>query len=97
MSDAEIEELLTRFHSALRMEGPLDVNLPADALLYVEGMHGNRDAVSSLRRDIQRTEGGASFCSPGRAEAARAPGCIAFSAICEPRAARSITSTCWSG
>ena len=67
MSDAEIEELLTRFHNALRMEGPLDVNLPADALLYVEGLHGNRDAVSSLRRDIQRTEGGGVFLFTGQA------------------------------
>lgn len=67
MSDAEIDELLTRFHNALRMEGPLDVNLPADALLYVEGLHGNRDAVSSLRRDIQRTEGGGVFLFTGQA------------------------------
>ena len=67
MSDAEIEELLTRFHNALRMEGPLDVNLPADASLYVEGLHGKRDAVSSLRRDIQRTEGGGVFLFTGQA------------------------------
>ena len=67
MSDAEIDELLTRFHNALRMEGPLDVNLPADASLYVEGLHGKRDAVSSLRRDIQRTEGGGVFLFIGQA------------------------------
>ena len=67
MSDPEIDELLTRFHNALRMEGPLDVNLPDDASLYVEGLHGGRDAVSSLRRDIQRTEGGGVFLFTGQA------------------------------
>ena len=67
MSDAEIDELLTRFHNALRMEGPLDVNLPDDASLYVAGLHGGRDAVSSLRRDIQRTEGGGVFLFTGQA------------------------------
>lgn len=97
MSDAEIEELLTRFNNALRMEGPLDLNLPADALLYVEGLHGNRDALSNCAATSSGPKAAASFCSPSRPEAARAPSCIAFSAICEPRAARFITSTCWSG
>ena len=67
MNNAEIDELLTRFHNALRMEGPLDVNLPDDASLYVAGLHGGRDAVSSLRRDIQRTEGGGVFLFTGQA------------------------------
>ena len=66
MSEAEIDALLTRFHNALRMEGPLDVNIPADADLYVSGLHGTRDAVGSLRRDILRTEGGGVFLFTGQ-------------------------------
>lgn len=66
MSDSEIDALLTRFHNALRMEGPLDVNIPADAQLYVSGLHGSRDAVGSLRRDILRTEGGGVFLFTGQ-------------------------------
>ena len=66
MSEAEIDALLTRFHNALRLEGPLDVNIPADADLYVSGLHGTRDAVGSLRRDILRTEGGGVFLFTGQ-------------------------------
>ena len=66
MSETEIDALLTRFHNALRMEGPLDVNIPADADLYVSGLHGSRDAVGSLRRDILRTEGGGVFLFTGQ-------------------------------
>jgi len=66
MNEAEIDALLTRFHNALRMEGPLDVNIPADAALYVSGLHGSRDAVGSLRRDILRTEGGGVFLFTGQ-------------------------------
>lgn len=67
MTPAEIEDLLTRFHNSLRMEGPLDINLPADAALYVQGLHGHRDAVASLGRDIRRTEGGGVFLFTGQA------------------------------
>lgn len=66
MTADSIDDLLTRFHNALRIEGPLDVNLPADARLYVEGLHGGKDAVSRLRRDIQRTEGGGVFLFTGQ-------------------------------
>ena len=67
MTAQDIDGLLTEFHNALRMEGPLDVNLPADQALYVEGLHGARDAVGSLRRDILRTEGGGVFLFTGQA------------------------------
>ena len=67
MNPQAIEQLLTTFHNALRLEGPLDVNQPADAALYVEGLHGPRDAVSSLRRDIVRTFGGGVFLFTGQA------------------------------
>lgn len=66
MTEAEIDALLTRFHNALRIEGPLDVNLASDAALYVSGLHGSRDAVGSLRRDILRTEGGGVFLFTGQ-------------------------------
>ncbi len=67
MTDVDIDALLTRFHNALRMEGPLDVEQPQDQALYVEGLHGSRDAVGSLRRDILRTEGGGVFLFTGQA------------------------------
>ena len=67
MTDVDIDALLTRFHNALRMEGPLDVEQPQDQALYVEGLHGSRDAVGSLQRDILRTEGGGVFLFTGQA------------------------------
>ncbi len=35
MTAQDIDGLLTAFHNALRMEGPLDVNVAADRALYV--------------------------------------------------------------
>ena len=67
MTAQDIDGLLTAFHNALRMEGPLDVNVAADRALYVAGLHGPRDAVGSLRRDILRTEGGGVFLFTGQA------------------------------
>lgn len=67
MTPDAIDALLTAFHNALRLEDPLDVSKPEDAALYVEGLHGPRDAVSSLRRDIVRTFGGGVFLFTGQA------------------------------
>ena len=67
MTPDAIDVLLTEFHNALRLEGPLDVNKPADAALYAQGLHGLRDAVTSLRRDIVRTVGGGLFLFTGQA------------------------------
>ena len=62
----EIETLLTRFTNSLRFEHPLDLTIPADAAQYVEGLHGDVDAVGRLRRDILRVEGGGVFLFTGQ-------------------------------
>ena len=58
MTEAELEALLTDFTNRLRFERPLDLSIPEDAALYVTGLHGDTDAVSRLRKDILRMQGG---------------------------------------
>jgi DNA polymerase III delta prime subunit len=66
MNAQEIETLLTDFTNALRLEDTLDVSEPADAALYVEGLHGGIDAVGRLRREILRVSGGGVFLFTGQ-------------------------------
>lgn len=66
MDEQAIEALLTEFTNCLRFEQPLDLSRPEDAALYVTGLHGGRDAVARLRRDILRVEGGGVFLFTGQ-------------------------------
>ncbi len=66
MTEQEIEKLLKDFTNRLRFEQPLDLSLPADAALYVKGLHGTTDAVGRLRREILFLEGQGVFLFTGQ-------------------------------
>ena len=66
MTEADLEALLTDFTNRLRFEQPLDLSIPEDAALYVTGLHGDTDAVSRLRKDILRMQGGGVFLFTGQ-------------------------------
>ena len=66
MDEQALEALLTDFTNRLRFEQPLDLTLPADAALYVTGLHGDTDAVARLRRDILRVAGEGVFLFTGQ-------------------------------
>lgn len=66
MSPDELEQLLTAFTNAIRVDKTLRYEELKDRHWYVQGLHGQRDAIGSLKRSILRLEGGGVFLFTGQ-------------------------------
>lgn len=66
MTPAELEQLLTDFTNAVRVDRtPTYEELRATGR-YVDGLHGQRDVIKSLKKSILRLEGGGVFLFTGQ-------------------------------